>query len=657
MIYNSNYTSLTKSYRPDIDGLRAFAILAVVLFHAFPEKITGGFIGVDVFFVISGYLITNIIILNLELEKFSLVDFYVRRIKRIFPALIFVLSSCLAIGYFMLFDDEYAQLGKHIAGATSFVENIILYREGGYFEAASVTKPILHLWSLAIEEQFYIFWPILLLFVFRHRSIFLTFLVLAVFISFFFNIYLVTKNSSASFYFPFSRFWELMSGGVLAHFIIYKPFLINGYQNIRSFLGFLCLVSGIFFLESSFAFPGWWALIPVFSTLLIISAGPTSWINNKVLGNKFIVQIGLLSYPIYLWHWPLLSFYSISSVENSQSVKICILFFTILLSFFTYKYIEKPFRFGANSKFKIPLLSGFMFLVFILSMFVFGLDGLKSFNRLNDKQENFLSYFENQPPSWHYFQKTGIPEKFRLDCDFYDIDQFKTNSATQVPRLNINENCFTRDFRYKHSVLIWGDSHAQALYYGINKNIPDDWQVLIVASSGCAANPNQLDTSFTNYCKKSNFFTLQTIAKAKPDVVVVAQNKGHSIEGMEAIIHRLRQLGIKKILFIGPSPHWTSELPKLMVRNFWSIPYDRSWAGVDQKIIELDKQIGLGFNYQVDVSYISLINYLCNDLGCLIYLGKDRKLGITSWDYGHLTPVVSDFVARGLIVDRIVSIP
>ena len=203
-------------YRPDIDGLRAFAVLSVVAYHAFPETVKGGFIGVDVFFVISGYLIGGIILRDLERGSFSFWNFYSRRIRRIFPALIVVLAGALSFGWFALLPDEYKALGKHVLGGSTFVSNFVLWREAGYFDVEAKAKPLLHLWSLGIEEQFYIFFPLLLWFCFR-KKLRISFLIpVLLFVSFCFNIYLHNSDRTADFYSPLTRVWELFAGVVCA---------------------------------------------------------------------------------------------------------------------------------------------------------------------------------------------------------------------------------------------------------------------------------------------------------------------------------------------------------------------------------------------------------------------------------------------------------
>jgi peptidoglycan/LPS O-acetylase OafA/YrhL len=204
-------------YRPDIDGLRAIAVLSVVIFHAFPNLLKGGFIGVDIFFVISGFLISTIILSGLKHDSFSFIEFYSRRIKRIYPALLLVLIASFIFGWFALLADEYKQLGKHIAGGAGFISNFILWKESSYFDNAAETKPLLHLWSLGIEEQFYIVWPLLLWIAWKQRLNILTLVLIVMIISFVLNVNTIQSDSTAAFYSPQTRFWELLIGSILAY--------------------------------------------------------------------------------------------------------------------------------------------------------------------------------------------------------------------------------------------------------------------------------------------------------------------------------------------------------------------------------------------------------------------------------------------------------
>jgi peptidoglycan/LPS O-acetylase OafA/YrhL len=223
---NLPYPEITSSaYRPDIDGLRAVAVLGVVIFHGFPKLIPGGFVGVDVFFVISGYLISSILIDQLQKDRFSVIQFYKRRIRRIFPALILVLTVCLAAGWFIFFAGEYRQLGNHVAAGVGFVSNFLLLSEVNYFDAAAVTKPLLHLWSLGVEEQFYIVWPFMLWAAWRCRlNIFVAIVVLLI-ISFSLALLDHSRDGATAFYSPQTRFWELLTGALLACIAVRSPSL------------------------------------------------------------------------------------------------------------------------------------------------------------------------------------------------------------------------------------------------------------------------------------------------------------------------------------------------------------------------------------------------------------------------------------------------
>lgn len=331
-------------YRPDIDGLRAIAVTSVVLFHMFPKKLAGGFIGVDIFFVISGYLISTIILTNLEQATFNIVDFYRRRIRRIFPALLVVLLFCAIAGWAVLLQDEYRQLGKHIAGGTAFVQNFVLWGESGYFDNEPLAKPLLHLWSLAVEEQYYIFWPLLLMLAWKRRWAFAHVACLLAAISFGISVWLACTNPTAAFYSPASRFWELMIGSLLAYIALRRPERIGRYGNLCSAAGVALLMLGLLLIDRERAFPGFWALLPTMGAFLVISAGPDAWINRTLLSSRPFVACGLISYPLYLWHWPLLSFGHIVWPNDDRAARIALVLLAVLLASLTYRFVETKVR-------------------------------------------------------------------------------------------------------------------------------------------------------------------------------------------------------------------------------------------------------------------------------------------------------------------------
>jgi peptidoglycan/LPS O-acetylase OafA/YrhL len=341
-------------YRPDIDGLRAVAVLSVVAFHAFPEAVRGGYIGVDVFFVISGFLISTILFENLARGSFSLAGFYARRVRRIFPALATVLLACLGFGWLVLLPDELNQLGQHLAAGAGFVSNLVLWREAGYFDASAETKPLLHLWSLGIEEQFYIAWPVLLWAAWRLKLSLPVLAVVAGLASFALNVAGVRADPVATFYSPLTWVWELLCGAGLAWWWLQRPKPSQALSpparvlpELRAAGGIALLAAGFWVLDKDARFPGWWATVPVLGAVLVISAGPQAWINRRILSHRIPVWFGLISFPLYLWHWPILAFGRIVHFDVPPArFRVAAVLASVLLAWLTVRFIEKPLRFG-----------------------------------------------------------------------------------------------------------------------------------------------------------------------------------------------------------------------------------------------------------------------------------------------------------------------
>lgn len=447
-------------YRPDIDGLRAIAVLAVVGFHAFPNLLKGGFIGVDIFFVISGFLISTIIFASLEQDTFRITEFYSRRIKRIFPALLLVLLSCYFFGWFALFGHEYKQLGKHIFSGASFIANIILWSENGYFDNAAETKPLLHLWSLGIEEQFYIIWPLLLFVAWKRKMKILPIIVMVCFFSFALNISRVHRNVIEAFYAPQTRFWELLLGSLLAYLSLYPLKLrlqrnnrlskILASPNLRSILGAMLLILGILFIIKERAFPGWWALLPCGGAVLIISAGPSAWVNRKILSNKMLVWFGLISFPLYLWHWPLLTFARI--VEGgvpAAGIRLLLVFLSITLAWLTYEWIEKPIRHRGQKSLVMSLLL-LMTVVGSMGFYCYQQNGFSD-RAIVKKTEQVNAQFVG--PLWRYTKNDYCLKRF----PFAEAKAYGWWFCM-----------LTRD--EKPNLLLLGNSLANQLYAGLSQN-------------------------------------------------------------------------------------------------------------------------------------------------------------------------------------------
>lgn len=361
-------------YRPDIDGLRAIAVTMVVCFHAFPSVFPGGFAGVDVFFVISGYLISIILLRSFREQTYSLIDFYQNRIRRLLPALITVLVFCLISGWFLFTSAEFKQLGKHLAAGSVFLSNIVYMSERGYFDTASETKPLLHLWSLAVEEQFYILLPLLLLTLDKIKNTALKILSLIIVASFLFSVFFQT-DASIRFYSPLTRMWELLAGTLIAWLEYQRTGLKDSQQryvqgpnnifdkwpNFFAALGLVAIASSIPLISRQNDWPGMGTLLPVTGTALLIVVGMRSWINSALLSNKVLVGIGLISYPIYLWHWPLLVITTlVEGTRPAISHRVVALALAVGLSILTYFFIERPIRYGGRKRLKTVILSCLM---------------------------------------------------------------------------------------------------------------------------------------------------------------------------------------------------------------------------------------------------------------------------------------------------------
>jgi peptidoglycan/LPS O-acetylase OafA/YrhL len=339
-------------YRPDIDGLRALAVLAVVAFHVYPHAVPGGFAGVDVFFVISGYLITRIIVEATDAGTFSYVKFYAHRARRIFPALVLVLLTTLALASLVLPPEEVERAGRHVIGGALFSSNLVLWHEAGYFDAASITKPLLHLWSLGIEEQFYLLWPATMLLLARARRYRLASVVAIGIASFVVNVLTVGPDATAAFYSPASRAWELMIGATIGVASLDSRWggATRPWREAASIGGMGLIIAAIASFDAHLPFPGWYALVPTLGAALTICAGRDTWINRHVLAHKPAVTIGLISYPLYLWHWPLLVLLRRVTDDHGSAGGttltggMVVVLLSFLAAYGTYRFVELPLR-------------------------------------------------------------------------------------------------------------------------------------------------------------------------------------------------------------------------------------------------------------------------------------------------------------------------
>ncbi|MEW9857051.1 acyltransferase family protein [Novosphingobium sp. M1R2S20] len=429
-------------YRADIDGLRALAVLVVVLYHARPSIAPGGFVGVDVFFVISGYLITRLLDQDIAENRFSLFRFYERRVRRIFPALFAMLAVTTFVAALLLIPSDFRAFGRNAVGAAAFVSNIFLWLQGSYFESAEA-RPLLHTWSLAIEEQFYLFFPLVLAGVRKAWPGATVPLLAAIALcSLAASVVMLPMDPTAVFYLPHYRFWELLGGSLIA--LGMAPRWTNSlWREIASTAGLCMILVAAFGFSDTTAFPGMAALLPCVGTMLVIHAGESgSTAVSRMLAIRPMVAAGLISYSVYLWHWPLIVFFTYYNIDEPtlpQSAVLIVLSF--VLGALSWRFIEQPFRHGSKRKSPQERRMFATALAAIAGTFAVG--------------------------STIYFAR-GFPERFP--------DEVRVLSAFAGSQNMLADECSSTHLQLMPrspctignpdaaSLFLWGDSHAGALY-------------------------------------------------------------------------------------------------------------------------------------------------------------------------------------------------
>ncbi len=480
-------------------------------------------------------------------------DFYARRIRRIFPALLVVFITFFTLGWFTLLADEFKQLSKHIAGGAGFLSNIIYWKESGYFDNSSELKPFLHLWSLAIEEQFYFVWPITLWFGWKFRKHLWLILISLIAISFFYNLSLVQSDKIASFYLPYARFWEILGGALLAYFRLgpsktsNMPSLKNESitNNLISIAGLLFLIAAFLLIKPDKNFPGFWALLPTLGTLLAIHAGEKTWINRNFFSNKLFVNIGLISFPLYLWHWPLLSFARIIEGETpSRPIRTCIVILSFILAWLTNKFIENPFRYGDHKRIKTLILIFAMIGAGGLSFYTFKYDGLKfrAAQQYSDKISNSNDF--TFPPNFRHSCKS-LPEN--KDSG----DWCNDGNTNAIP-----------------SVFLWGDSIATSysqLLLNLNKDLKFSFKQFGRGQCPPLLNYGPLvcreaSNFYFNFVKNNSAVKVVILAAQWPEYAAGAkydwlskkQNTQEFVAALRDTVAQLATLDKKIVIFLSP---------------------------------------------------------------------------------------------------------
>lgn len=617
------------SYRPDIDGLRALAVLAVVTFHGFPEILAGGFVGVDVFFVISGFLISGIILDETRVGTFSLQRFYARRVRRIFPALLLVLVVNLMAGWWLLLPVDLVRLGKQLAASAAFVSNFYLWFQSGYFSPDARTFPLLHLWSLGVEEQFYIVWPLIIIGLRRSPNWTISAIVLIAISSFCLNIALI-DNHEADFYSPVTRAWELMLGASLAWLRRRDGLVLPSKRSadITTIAGLILIVGSTFFFDQQSSYPGWLALVPTIGTSLILWSGASSGVASSILSARVLVFVGLISYPLYLWHWPLLvfseafKFAPLTPLERGLAIAV-----SFILAWLTYELVESRFRAGRVNRTQIAALSGGMiFIVFVGLVIVEG--------------QGFETRFPKQIRE--FAEVRGYPASWRIHECLIDLKKETT----------FGKSCMEET---RPLLFVWGDSTATALIPGLRQLQHErNFGVAQFTANSCGP---WLAVDVPGYpnCRNNNDEVLAIVSRARPDVVLLharGSSRPEDIAGLKKTILALHALSIPRIIVLGPVPVWKRSLPNEVVR-YLVIHHALIPARSSERVYRTwdDAQMRSEMT-KVGAEYISAWDVMCNADGCLTRLGEKPEDVVAS-DQHHLTESGSSFLIQS-IKDKIV---
>jgi peptidoglycan/LPS O-acetylase OafA/YrhL len=613
------------TYRADIDGLRAVAVFPVVAFHAGIHLFRGGYVGVDIFFVISGYLLGSIILSETQAGEFSILRFYERRVRRIFPALVATLVVSSIVSYCFLLPTELEAFGSSAIAAIASVSNFYFWRHTDYFDASSGTEPLLHTWSLAVEEQFYVFLPIaiVLLNTWRPRSLSLSITTLAL-VSLIASAVGVYWSPQSTFYLAHTRAWEFLLGTFIA-LNVFPEVHTAAMRNVVSCVGLGLIFIAIFAFSTDTAFPGLAALVPCVGAAMIIAAGRSGGsLVARVLSLRPVAFIGLISYSLYLWHWPIFVLLRISGVLShlhAPVTRLAAITATIAVAVVSWWYIEMPFRVGRarpsrSTLFKFAGISTVTIVVFGLAIIL--THGVPS--RYSAQVTAVASYLDYEPKPLFRDGSCFIYGQY----EFEDFDE-----AECLQRIEGRQN-----------YLLIGDSHAAHLWYGLSAAF-DGVNILQATAAGCKPTMEQPSTGDFQCSRLMHYVYEDYLLHHKVDKVLIA---GRWEEGdlplLDATLAALKDRGISVVL-IGPIIQYDVALPRLLAisiqENNPAIFNDHriDQSRLDHRMKEIVRTRR--------ISYVSLYDILCHNDSCIEVVANGVPL---QFDKAHLTGEGSVFVAQ-----------
>jgi peptidoglycan/LPS O-acetylase OafA/YrhL len=618
-------------FRPDIEGLRAVAVVSVLLYHLEVGWAPGGFVGVEVFFVISGFLMTRITAREIETGRFSPWRFYERRIFRIWPAMFVVILTALAVGAVTMIPDDLIDLARSSVASALAVNNFLFWQQSGYFAAAAQRNVLLHLWSLAVEQQFYLTMPLLMLATFwRAQAPRVWFVVCLAILSLLLCILGTPKARSASFFLLPTRYWEFLLGGIVA-LTASKLRLGAATREATVAVGLVLIAIAVASLDSQIRFPGYWALLPCIGTALVIAGGGQEPLASRLLSTAPLTLIGRLSYSLYLWHWLWITFCRLWGFQiDSLPTQLSILAVSFVLSYLSWRFVEVPFR-GAGTLSKrgrATILAVAATAIGACSVVLVITGGLPA--RL-DPQVRALMAYE------HYPAKKAL---YREGVCFLTLEQ----SAADF---NVS-NC-TQTAAGRTNVLLWGDSHAAHYAPGM-RDAAGEFGINVVQATyaGCAPIPARPDNSET--CADFGKKIWALIARGNYDRIVLSANwAGYPgiLDELPALVRQLSALG-QKVTVIGPSLEFRRNLPILLASRpaalFLRPQGPEDWLA--DYAVAADRRMRGLFADIPRVTYIAPISEACHGGACPVMMAGGVPL---SWDASHLTAEGSVFMAKMLL--------
>ena len=651
-------------FRKDINGLRALAVLGVVAFHADRALVPGGFAGVDVFFVISGFLISRIILSECAAARFSLAMFYAKRARRILPALILVVSCVWIVGWFRAVPTQFRDIGGGLLGNSYFTVNFWLLRlagVGGYFGADSTTKPLLHLWSLSIEEQFYIVWSVLLLAVFRIRRNLLPAVIAGIFLASLAACVILTPiDPIAAFYLPWTRAWELALGALIAYREVFLlealPYPGRGVANIGAALGVALMLGAFFLMSEAQPFPGWRAMIPTAGCALVI-AHPRSLVGDVALGNRVAGFFGVISYPLYLWHWPLFAFAHIwPGIIPTPPVMLGLAVVAVGLATLTYRLIEAPVAATFRRR---PFAIALALTAMLAATGVVG--------RITYDAKGFPGRFPPLVARIFDFDVNGAQGKRLMQCFYqrddraYSLEEERRRAA----RFFEDGRCGEKDDPAKPTILVVGDSHAAHLFAGLTQAFAGKANLMTLSSVFCAPLVEHVamdeGVAGTPRCRAINDYVFEHIRAIRPDVLLVAgyfAQYDHEANWrypgyLDALVEGARRLhrdGVRSIVVAGQVPTWAPILPILVGRDILERgeAAEFSRIGVRPDSLETDRALAAK-DWGEGVAYISQAKTLCGAEGCRRVVGRNLPEDLLAVDYGHYSVNGSIFAVKTML--------